>query len=523
MMKRSISLLTRFALIAILLLTFVRMQKSAFAMHRTNPFPYVSGTQLISPSGQPFLLHGAQIASSFNYTLINWPHNNTVTSKLNSAVFNAMSTDWHMNALRLPISNWIYSSNKTPYMKLLDQVVEQANSAGLYVILALHDDLQSGSPYGSNAEVPKPESLSFWQFIAAHYLNNPMVMFDLFNESDYPDANTWLNGGGTITGSTGLSTTIVGMQALVSAIRATGAQQIIIVDGVSVAGNLRINDPNIIYTDHYYHEVADETASQWTAEWGSFFGHYPLYIGEWALLPNTAYPYQCQSATPVNADQKAIDFMNYMDQYGISWTAWQFDTSYLIQDHTTFTPTRMDDPNNPWVCNTPSSTAGMGTVVKEHLISLALNGGSLSESANSSGALAAVTLNGKDQTASYSLPITVSDTRASPAGWHLTITSTQFSTSGATRYQLSQYASQIVAITAVCNAGSTCTNPSNGIVNPLTVPAGVGQLPISFYQAIPYTGMGTFTVSPTINVLVPSNTYAGNYTSTITLAVVSGP
>ncbi len=521
MMKRSISLVTRLTLIAILLLTFVRMQKSAFAMHRTSTFPYVSGTQIISPSGQPLLLRGAQIASSFNYAIPNWPHNNTVTSKLNSAVFNSMATDWHMNVLRLPISNWIYTSYPKQYMSLLDQVVGQANAAGLYVVLALHDDLQSGSPYGANAEVPKPESLAFWQFIAAHYLTNPMVMFDLFNESDYPDANTWLNGGGTITGSTGLSTTIVGMQTLVNAIRAVGAQQIIIVDGVSVAGNLRINDPNIVYTDHYYHQVTAETASQWTANWGSFWGKYPLYIGEWALLPNTAYPYQCQGATMANADQEAIAFMNYMDQYGINWTAWEFDTYYLIQDHTTFTPTRMDDPTNPWTCNTPSSTAGMGTVVKEHLISLALNGGSLSETANSGGGLAAVTLNGKDQTASYSLPITLSDTRTSAAGWHLTITSTQFSTSGANNYQLSQYASQIASVTAACS--TTCTSPTNGIAYPLTVPAGVGQLPISFYQAIPYTGMGTFTVTPTINVQVPSNTYAGNYTSTITLAVVSGP
>jgi hypothetical protein len=35
--------------------------------------------------------------------------------------------------------------------------------------------------------------------------------------------------------------------------------------------------------------------------------------------------------------------------------------------------------------------------------------------------------------------------------------------------------------------------------------------------------MGNFTVTPTIQVAIPSNTYAGTYTSTVTVAVVSGP
>jgi hypothetical protein len=211
-----------------------------------------------------------------------------------------------------------------------------------------------------------------------------MVMFDVFNEPQFPDANTWLNGGGTITGSTGKSTTIVGMQALVDAIRSTGAQQIIVIAGVEIAGSLRIHDPNIIYTEHEFHEVASGTPTSWDALWGSFKGHYPLYYGEWALLPNTLYPYQCQGATQANADQKVIDFMNYMDQNHISWTAWAFDTYHLILDYTNFTPTRLDDPNTPWVCNTPTSTAGMGTMVKQHLLSLPTPTVSITSPANGS-------------------------------------------------------------------------------------------------------------------------------------------
>jgi len=35
--------------------------------------------------------------------------------------------------------------------------------------------------------------------------------------------------------------------------------------------------------------------------------------------------------------------------------------------------------------------------------------------------------------------------------------------------------------------------------------------------------MGSFTITPTVKVSVPANAYAGIYTSTVTLAVVSGP
>jgi len=193
-----------------------------------------------------------------------------------------------------------------------------------------------------------------------------------FNEPQYPDANTWLNGGGTVTGSTGKSTTIVGMQALVDAIRSTGAPQIIIIGGVATAitGTQFIQDPTIIYTRHVYQQVATGNPTVWDALWGPLKGNYPLDFSEWALLPNTNLASRCKGVTMANADQVVTNFMNYMDQNNISWMAWQFDTYDLIQDHTNFTPTRLDDPANPWVCPSPKSTAGMGAILLQHLTSL---------------------------------------------------------------------------------------------------------------------------------------------------------
>ena len=118
-----------------------------------------------------------------------------------------------------------------------------------------------------------------------------------------------------------------------NAVRSTGARQIIVAGGLKYAllwqkkhgVALYINDPNIVYTKHPYNQVASGTPATWDAMWGYFKGTRPLYAGEWALLPNTTIPVQCQGATMAGADKQVNSFLNYMQQNGISWTAWQFE------------------------------------------------------------------------------------------------------------------------------------------------------------------------------------------------------
>ncbi len=346
--RKTFQLLSLVLLLGTITLTvFIANVQRRSSLASATIFPHVSGIQLISSSGHPFLLRGAQIESAFN-NATGWRHNNNVTRVLNTAVFN--------------------------------RVVQEANQAGLYTILNLHDDDQAGSPYGSNANVPKPESIAFWKIFAAHYASKPMVIFDAFNEPQYPDGKTWLKGGGIVKGSTGKTAPIVGMQALVDTIRTAGAKQIIVIGGMrypiiyarKYGVKLRINDPNIVYTKHWYRQIASGDATLWNSSLGYFKGHYPLYLGEWALLPNPKADatYRCKGATMQNANQKVINFLNYMDKNQMSWTAWQFDIDHLILNRTSFTPTRLDDPNHHWTCASPHAAAGMGIVVKQHLLSL---------------------------------------------------------------------------------------------------------------------------------------------------------
>lgn len=55
---------------------------------------------------------------------------------------------------------------------------------------------------------------------------------------------------------------------------------------------------------------------------------------------------------------------------------------------------------------------------------------------------------------------------------------------------------------------------------PLTVPAATtAPTAVKFFNAAANTGIGTFTITPTIRVTLPANTY----TSTLTTTLVSGP
>jgi hypothetical protein len=132
----------------------------------------------------------------------------------------------------------------------------------------------------------------------------------------------------------------------------------------------------------------------------------------------------------------------------------------------------------------------------------------------------AITLNGTDQTETFSLPIVVNDDTGSGAGWDLTLSLTTFTNSGHTlAADVAEVSSQP---TATCNSG-TCTAASvSGISYPLVLTAD-GSTTSKFFNAVANTGMGNFTVTTPFSVTIPANAYAGTYSSTFTVSITSGP
>jgi hypothetical protein len=129
-------------------------------------------------------------------------------------------------------------------------------------------------------------------------------------------------------------------------------------------------------------------------------------------------------------------------------------------------------------------------------------------------------LDNGDSTPTYTAALTLKDTRGTGAGWNESITSTQFTTGTQT---LATNASSLTGVTSSCASG-TCTNPTNAITYPVAVPAAATPpTAVKFFNAAANSGMGSFTTTPTIGVFVPQSSFAGSYSSTLTLAVASGP
>jgi hypothetical protein len=169
-----------------------------------------------------------------------------------------------------------------------------------------------------------------------------------------------------------------------------------------------------------------------------------------------------------------------------------------------------------------SLTAPAASLATSLTVAGTIAGSALSVSSSAAPSFTA-NLDAGDATPSYSIALATQDTAGTGAGWNETITSTQFATDPPNSHVLAPTASTVTGVVATDGVG-TDTPPANVITYPLTVPAGpVAPPPVKIFDATPSTGMGQFTVSPTISVFVPQDSYAGTYTTTLTLGIVSGP
>ena len=135
------------------------------------------------------------------------------------------------------------------------------------------------------------------------------------------------------------------------------------------------------------------------------------------------------------------------------------------------------------------------------------------------------TLNGLVQTLTAEQKIDVGDATGSGSGWNVTATSTTFTTGS---HNLSTTATTIPSAPSVaCDAGATgCTlATTTGLVSyPYTLPAAAtAPTATRMFNAEKNTGMGDQTVTPTWSLAIAPSTYAGTYTSTWTLSLVSAP
>jgi hypothetical protein len=168
-----------------------------------------------------------------------------------------------------------------------------------------------------------------------------------------------------------------------------------------------------------------------------------------------------------------------------------------------------------------SSTAGSWSAAMATFKPATCKGGSLGLTPPSTLAFTAVTLDGSNNTATGTADLTASDMTGNASGWNVQATSTRFT--NAAGKTLPTTATTVTGATATVASGN-CDLPTNAISYPLTLPAGVtAPAAVKVYKAATNTGGGPLTLTFSFQLSIPASAYSGNYTSTWTFTIASGP
>ena len=319
---------------------------------------HVSGTHLVDASNAPVVLRGADVSGTEFACAQNNGNDPYGGAPLGTAsTFEAMRA-WNINVIRLPLNEdcWLgingVEVGGAAYRSAIETEVSAAHAAGLFVIVDLH--WTAPGSHRALAQNPAPDadhSPAFWTSVAATFASDPGLIFDLFNEpydywgTDTDPWNGWLNGDVQkqyVTGGSPYTVTenwqTAGMQQLVTAVRATGAAQPILINGLDWGNDdsgwltHAPSDPlgQIIAGAHIYPGESCDTAACWAGVFPAISARYPVLIGETG--DSSPGPAMFLPA-----------FLGYADTQGWSYLAWTWnpwqDPSYVLVADWTGTPT----------------------------------------------------------------------------------------------------------------------------------------------------------------------------------------
>ena len=162
---------------------------------------------------------------------------------------------WKTNAVRVLLNEdcWLNINNApaqysgSNYQHAIVNYVNLLNQYGLYVVLAL-SSTGDGTLQSTKQQpmLDRDHAPDFWKSVATTFKGNTKVIFDIFGEP-FPDDNQdttagwqcWKDGGACVTRrDTSTPYVAAGMQELVTAVRGTGATNVIMLGGIQFSNAL---------------------------------------------------------------------------------------------------------------------------------------------------------------------------------------------------------------------------------------------------------------------------------------------
>jgi endoglucanase len=271
------------------------------------PQLHVSGNKLVTAGGTQVIVHGMNRSGAEYACVQGWGF---FDGPADEASILAMKSWSHVTAVRVPLNEacWNAESYVSPtyagtnYINAVKAYVSLLNANGLVVLLDLHwtDGLYTGNSSGCSSaqatcQKPMPDAaqaIPFWTSVANTFKGNNAVVFDLFNEP-YASRATgdttsgwqcWLNGGTC----PGIGYQVAGMQAMVNAIRSTGAANVLMLGGEEYSNDLsqwlayEPADPagNLVASWHSYSFNTCAAQSCWTSQVAPVIAKVPVIVGE---------------------------------------------------------------------------------------------------------------------------------------------------------------------------------------------------------------------------------------------------
>ena len=321
---------------------------------------HVVGNQIQDGGGNVVVLHGAN-RSGTEYKCV---QSSSIFDGPSDETSVAAIASWHFNAVRVPLNEscWLginsamvgaaaYTSAITTYVALLHKY-------GLIPIVELHW-VAPGTELAVRQQ-PMPDAdhgVDFWTSVANTFAADSGVIFELYNEP-YPDNNKdsvagwtcWRDGctANENVGSGGTPATYqtVGMQALVTAIRAAPATNVILLGGLEYSNAL---------TQWLAYAPVDPTGNLGAA-WHIYANNACVADTCWDMAPETVAATVPLVATEIGESDCMGDFitqvMTWLDGQNVGYLAWSWNA------FGTCVPATKTSGGNPW-----SLTSNYGTGV----------------------------------------------------------------------------------------------------------------------------------------------------------------